>query len=136
MTDNPASRKHGKNAFFFVLVTVAIDMLGFGLIIPVVPSLVQEMLHIPPEDATLWLGTLAATYALMNFIFGPIVGALSDRYGRRLVLLVSIGTLLLGGTLITALLFFTFFTFIYLYIYYKSILISPSITFSKERIHS
>ncbi|MEH6694244.1 MAG: TCR/Tet family MFS transporter [Hyphomonas sp.] len=93
MTDNPASRKHGKNAFFFVLVTVAIDMLGFGLIIPVVPSLVQEMLHIPPEDATLWLGTLAATYALMNFIFGPIVGALSDRYGRRLVLLVSIGTL-------------------------------------------
>ena len=51
MTDSPASRKHGKNAFFFVLVTVAIDMLGFGLIIPVVPSLVQEMLHVPPEDA-------------------------------------------------------------------------------------
>ena len=93
MTDTPAPRKHGKNAFLFVLVTVAIDMLAFGLIIPVIPSLIREMMHVPPEDATIWLGLLAATYALMNFLFGPTVGALSDHFGRRLVLLVSIGTL-------------------------------------------
>ena len=93
MTDTPAPRKHGKNAFLFVLITVAIDMLAFGLIIPVIPSLVQDMLHVPPEDSTIWLGLLAATYALMNFLFGPTIGALSDHFGRRSVLLVSIGTL-------------------------------------------
>ena len=93
MTDTPTPRRHGKNAFLFVLITVAIDMLAFGLIIPVIPSLVQEMMHVSPEDSTIWLGLLAATYALMNFLFGPTIGALSDHFGRRSVLLVSIGTL-------------------------------------------
>ncbi|KCZ90755.1 TCR/Tet family MFS transporter [Hyphomonas johnsonii] len=95
MTVAPATRKHGKNAFLFVLVTVAIDMLGFGLIIPVIPSLVQDLMNVPPEDATIWLGLLAATYALMNFMFGPTIGALSDRFGRRPVLLISVGTLVI-----------------------------------------
>ncbi len=86
-------RKHGKNAFLFVLVTVAIDLLAFGLIIPVIPSLIRELAHVPSEDATLWLGALAATYACMNFLFGPLLGALSDRFGRRPVLLASVATL-------------------------------------------
>ncbi|HPF21845.1 MAG: TCR/Tet family MFS transporter [Hyphomonas sp.] len=93
MTDTTAPRTHGKNAFFFVIVTVAIDMLAFGLIIPVVPSLIRELAHVTSEEATLWLGPLAATYAVMNFLFGPVMGALSDRFGRRPVLLASVATL-------------------------------------------
>lgn len=94
MTDpDRPDRPHGKNAFLFVLVTVAIDMLAFGLIVPVVPSLVQELGNIPPADATIYIGGLAATYAVMNFLFGPTIGALSDRFGRRPVLLASVATL-------------------------------------------
>lgn len=93
MTDTQTPRAHGKNAFFFVIVTVAIDMLAFGLIIPVIPALIRELAHVSSEQATLWLGPLAATYAVMNFLFGPVMGALSDRFGRRPVLLASIGTL-------------------------------------------
>jgi DHA1 family tetracycline resistance protein-like MFS transporter len=93
MTDSAPPGKHGKNAFFFVIVTVALDMLAFGLIIPVVPALIRELAHVTSEEATLWLGPLAATYAVMNFLFGPVMGALSDKFGRRPVLLASISTL-------------------------------------------
>jgi len=94
MTDSaPATRRHGKNAFMFVIITVAIDMLAFGLIIPVVPTLVQELGNISAERATLYIGGLGTTYAFMNFLFGPMLGALSDRFGRRPVLLASIATL-------------------------------------------
>ncbi|MEZ5997620.1 MAG: TCR/Tet family MFS transporter [Hyphomonas sp.] len=89
------ARVHGKNAFFFVIVTVALDMLAFGLIIPVMPSLIRELAHVSSEDATLWIGSLAATYAFMNFLCGPAIGALSDRFGRRPVLLASVSTLAL-----------------------------------------
>ena len=95
MTDSAPPRKHGKNAFFFVIVTVALDMLAFGLIIPVIPALIRELAHVTSEQATLWLGPLAATYAVMNFLFGPVMGALSDKFGRRPVLLASISTLAL-----------------------------------------
>lgn len=77
----------------FVIITVAIDMLAFGLIIPVVPTLVQELGNISAERATLYIGGLGTTYAFMNFLFGPMLGALSDRFGRRPVLLGSIATL-------------------------------------------
>ena len=83
MTDTPAPRTHGKNAFFFVIVTVAIDMLGFGLIIPVIPALIRELAHVTSEEATLWLGPLAATYAVMNFLFGPVMGACSSQRATR-----------------------------------------------------
>ena len=95
MTDTPAPRAHGKNAFFFVIVTVALDMLAFGLIIPVIPALIRELAHVTSEGAALWLGPLAATYAVMNFLFGPVMGALSDRFGRRPVLLASVATLVI-----------------------------------------
>ncbi|WP_213272323.1 TCR/Tet family MFS transporter [Hyphomonas sp.] len=93
MTDTAAVRRPGRNAFFFVLVTVFIDHLAFGLIIPVLPSLIQDLAHVPASGATLWIGALAATYAVMNFLFGPLIGALSDRFGRRPVLLVSMAML-------------------------------------------
>lgn len=90
---SPDMPRHGSNAFMFVIITVAIDMLAFGLIIPVIPTLVQELGHITPEQATLYIGGLGATYAVMNFLFGPVLGSLSDRFGRRPVLLASIATL-------------------------------------------
>jgi len=82
-----------KNAFLFVLVTVTLNMIGFGLIIPVIPQLLEELTGQSAEEAIVWGGALTATYALMNFLAGPTLGALSDQYGRRPVLLVSIFTL-------------------------------------------
>ncbi len=87
------NKPHGKNAFMFVLVAVFIDMVGFGLIMPVMPDLLSELTQSPVEEAVKWVGPLSGIYALMNFIFGPILGNLSDRYGRRPVLLASIATL-------------------------------------------
>lgn len=87
------TRKLGPNAFFFVIVTVAIDMLAFGLIIPVIPALLNDIMGLGPAEAVAWGGVLTATYALMNFAFGPTLGALSDRFGRRPILLASLFTL-------------------------------------------
>ncbi|MEM1295671.1 MAG: MFS transporter, partial [Verrucomicrobiota bacterium] len=89
----PLTRQHGKNAFMFVIVTVTLDMMGFGLIVPVIPSLLKEVMELDPEDAVAWGGALTATYALMNFLATPTLGNLSDRFGRRPILLASIGTL-------------------------------------------
>ena len=83
----------GKNAFAFVIVSVTLDMLGFGLIVPVMPDLIKELTGLEGADAVAWGGALTATYALMNFLAMPTIGGLSDRFGRRPVLLLSIGTL-------------------------------------------
>ena len=88
-----APRQHGKNAFMFVLVVVMIDMIGFSLIMPVMPQLIHELASQPLEEAVKWAGPLSATYALMNLLFGPVLGGLSDRFGRRPVLLASVATL-------------------------------------------
>ena len=87
------ARELGKNAFAFVLVTVTLDMIGFGLIVPVMPALLKELSGLTAEEAVVWGGALTATYAVMNFLAGPTLGNLSDRFGRRPVLLASIGTL-------------------------------------------
>ena len=72
----------------FVLICVFIDMLGIGLIVPVLPGLVGEFVHAREQQA-LWYGVLSATFGLMQFVFMPMVGAVSDRLGRRPVLLYS-----------------------------------------------
>ncbi|QYU68156.1 TCR/Tet family MFS transporter [Leptolyngbya sp. 15MV] len=77
-------------ALGFIFVTLLIDVLGFGLIIPVAPRLVQEILGGTLADAATAVGFLAATYAVMQFLFAPMLGVLSDRFGRRPVLLFSI----------------------------------------------
>ena len=87
------AKAHGKKAFMFVLVTVLIDMIGFGLIMPVLPELIIELTDSSVANAALWGGALASIYALMNFLFGPILGNLSDRFGRRPVLLMSMASL-------------------------------------------
>lgn len=83
----------GKNAFFFIVVTVMIDMMGFGLIMPVMPTLLSELAGLPVEEAAPYGGYLSACYAGLNFVAAPILGNLSDRFGRRPVLLVSLAML-------------------------------------------
>jgi MFS transporter, DHA1 family, tetracycline resistance protein len=80
-------------ALIFVLITLAIDSLGVGIIIPVVPSLVRQLTGLAPSDAVLWQGAVVATYSAAQFLAGPILGGLSDRFGRRPVLLISVGGL-------------------------------------------
>jgi DHA1 family tetracycline resistance protein-like MFS transporter len=74
----------------FVLVCVFIDMLGIGLIVPVLPLLVGEFVAGRDQQA-LWFGILTTVFGLMQFIFMPMLGALSDRVGRRPLLMVSMG---------------------------------------------
>jgi len=67
-----------------------LDAMGIGLIIPVMPALIQEVSSTSMADAALWGGFLATSYAAMQFIFGPFLGNISDRFGRRPVLIVSL----------------------------------------------
>ena len=83
----------GRQAVAFVFVTVLIDAMGIGIIIPVMPDLIRELTDLPLGAAALWGGYLSFVYALMQFAFGPTLGNLSDRFGRRPVLLVSLFTL-------------------------------------------
>ncbi|MEM9225708.1 MAG: MFS transporter, partial [Pseudomonadota bacterium] len=89
----PPRRKHGKNAFMFVIVTVALDLMGFGIIVPVMPELLKQVTELSAEEVVAWGGALTATFAIFNFAAMPTIGNLSDRFGRRPVLLVSIATL-------------------------------------------
>jgi DHA1 family tetracycline resistance protein-like MFS transporter len=73
----------------FILVTVLLDMLSFGIIIPVLPKLVENFLSGDTARAAAMYGFMNTTWALMQFFGSPIQGALSDRYGRRPVVLLS-----------------------------------------------
>lgn len=76
-------------ALIFILLTALIDIVGIGLIIPVLPGLVKELAGSEVAGART-IGWLTAAYAVMQFVFAPILGRLSDRYGRRPVLLLSL----------------------------------------------
>jgi len=77
-------------ALSFIFVTVLIDFIGFGIIIPVLPELIAKLIHGGMSDAAKYGGWLLFAYALMQFLFAPVMGGLSDRYGRRPVLLFSL----------------------------------------------
>lgn len=79
-----------KPALGFIFVTLLIDITGWGIIIPVVPGLIMEVAGGTISDASRHGGWLIAAYAIMQFLCAPIVGALSDRFGRRPVLLASL----------------------------------------------
>lgn len=79
----------------FILITVLIDSMGIGLIIPVMPALIREVQGTGLASAVLWGALLSGIFAVMQFLFGPLLGSLSDRYGRRPVLLISLVVLAL-----------------------------------------
>jgi DHA1 family tetracycline resistance protein-like MFS transporter len=74
----------------FILVTVTLDAMGIGLIMPIMPELILEVQGGTLASAALWGGVLTTAFAFMQFVFGPIMGNLSDRFGRRPVLLISL----------------------------------------------
>ena len=74
----------------FILITLVIDSLGFGLVVPIVPSLVLKLSGLTVSDASMWVGGLLAAFAIMQFLCAPVLGGLSDRFGRRPVLLLSL----------------------------------------------
>lgn len=84
------SRKH---ALAFIAVTLLLDTIGFGLIMPVMPRLLVELTGDNLSRAAVYGGSLGFVYAAMQFVFAPVLGNLSDRFGRRRVLLFAIGAL-------------------------------------------
>ena len=84
-----------KHALAFIFVTVLLDSIGFGIIMPVVPQLIMDVSGEPLASAAQYGGWLMFVYAAMQFFSAPVLGNLSDRFGRRPVLLLSL--LLMGG---------------------------------------
>ncbi|MFZ6009220.1 MAG: TCR/Tet family MFS transporter [Bacteroidota bacterium] len=81
---------HKRPALIFIFITLLIDVTGIGIIIPVAPKLIQELIGGSVSDASRYGGWMVFAYALMLFVCAPIMGGLSDRFGRRPVLLASL----------------------------------------------
>ncbi len=83
----------GAHALAFVFVTALLDSIGFGIIMPVLPQLVMDVTGEPISAAARYGGWLIFAYAVMQFLLAPVIGNLSDRFGRRPVLLLSLAVL-------------------------------------------
>ncbi|WP_312923772.1 TCR/Tet family MFS transporter [Empedobacter brevis] len=79
-----------KAAVRFIFITLLLDIIGWGIILPVVPKLIGELIHSDISKAATYGGWLGFAYAFTQFVFSPIVGNLSDKYGRRPILLISL----------------------------------------------
>ncbi len=82
--------KNHKNALTFIFITVLIDVIGLGIIIPVLPDLIKELTGEGLSEASKYNAWLTFSYAIMQFFCSPILGALSDKFGRRPILLISL----------------------------------------------
>ena len=85
-----SARAPGRNALLFIFITILINMIGFGIIMPVMPQLVMDVTGLGRAEAARWGGMLSLAYAVMQFVMMPVMGSLSDRYGRRPVILGSL----------------------------------------------
>ncbi|MFO0394702.1 MAG: MFS transporter, partial [Lysobacteraceae bacterium] len=82
----PARRPPG---LVFIWITVALDILAIGVVIPVLPHLIKQFVGGSVETAAWWVGVFGSVFALSQFLASPVQGALSDRFGRRPVVLLS-----------------------------------------------
>jgi DHA1 family tetracycline resistance protein-like MFS transporter len=89
--DTPVEQQPKRNAAIgFIFITLLIDVIGWGIIIPVMPTLIEELIQGDVSEAARWGGWLGFAYAVMQFLCAPILGNLSDQYGRRPVILFSL----------------------------------------------
>ncbi|MDF1656043.1 MAG: TCR/Tet family MFS transporter [Verrucomicrobiales bacterium] len=82
--------KQRKPALIFIFITLFLDILGIGLIVPILPRLIEQLGDGQVASASFIYGWLVGLYSLMLFIFAPVIGSLSDRFGRRPVILLSL----------------------------------------------
>ena len=83
--------KNNKQAAIgFIFITMLLDVTGWGIIIPVIPKLIKELINADVSEAAKYGGWLTFAYAFTQFVFAPIVGALSDKFGRRPIILISL----------------------------------------------
>src|SRR2546430_1557715 len=83
-------RTAGRGAFAFIFVAVLVDSIGFGIILPVLPRLIMQLTGVGVGRAAVYGGWLSFVYALLQFFCAPVLGNLSDRFGRRPVLLFAL----------------------------------------------
>ena len=83
-------RTAGRGAFVFIFVAVLVDSIGFGIILPVLPRLIMQLTGVSVDRAAVYGGWLSFVYALLQFFCAPVLGNLSDRFGRRPVLLFAL----------------------------------------------
>ncbi len=84
------SKEKKQAAIGFIFITLLIDITGWGIIIPVIPKLIQELIHGDISEAAKYGGWLAFAYSITQFVFSPLIGSLSDKYGRRPIILISL----------------------------------------------
>ena len=77
-------------SLLFIFITIFIDITGLGIIIPIIPSLISELIDGSISEAATYSGWLMFSYASLQFLFAPVLGGLSDQFGRRPVILLSL----------------------------------------------
>ncbi len=82
--------KNSKPALGFIFITLLLDVIGFGIIIPVIPKYISHLIGSDLSHASIYSGWLMFSFSVMQFLFSPLIGSLSDRFGRRPVLLTSL----------------------------------------------